>query len=98
MVSVTISMTSASIGAQADALVRLDIYIKNVFARKEHGAAVFFDLEKAFDTTWRRVILLKLMKIDFKGHLLIFIQDFLSDRQLKVRIGRQFYLLSVPAI
>ena len=41
----------------AEALVRLDSYIKIAFARKEHVVAVFFDIEKAYDTTWRYHIL-----------------------------------------
>ena len=34
----------------ADHLVRLHSYIRNTFAKKEHDLAIFFDLEKAYDT------------------------------------------------
>ena len=37
----------------ADHLVRFDSYIRNAFAKKEHVLAIFFDLEKAYDTTWK---------------------------------------------
>ena len=90
MLSVTISMASTSIEAQQMPWMKhlaQDTYIKNALARKEHVVPVFFDLERAYDTTWRRVILFKLMKIGFKGHLPIFIQNFLSDIKLKGRIG-----------
>lgn len=70
-----------------DALIRLDSFIKVAFARKEHVVAVFFDLEKAYDTTWRQVIIMKLQNAGLVGHLPIFIQNFLSERILKVRIG-----------
>ncbi|WP_293703668.1 reverse transcriptase family protein, partial [Thiolapillus sp.] len=41
----------------ADHLVRFDSYIRNAFAKKEHVLAIFFDLEKAYDTTWKHGIL-----------------------------------------
>ena len=36
-----------------DNLVRLETFIRDAFIKKEHEVAVFFDLEKAYDTTWR---------------------------------------------
>ena len=36
-----------------DNLARLETFIRNVFIKKEHVVAVFFDLEKAYDTAWR---------------------------------------------
>ena len=42
----------------ADQLVRFDSFIRNVFAQKEHVLAIFFDLEKAYDTTWIFTILI----------------------------------------
>ena len=40
-----------------DNLIRLETFIRNAFIKKEHVVAVFFDLEKAYDTTWRYGIL-----------------------------------------
>ena len=37
----------------ADQLVRLESYIREAFVRREHAVSVFFDLEKAYDTTPR---------------------------------------------
>ena len=39
----------------ADHLVQFDSYIRNAFAKKkkEHVLAIIFDLEKAYDTTWK---------------------------------------------
>ena len=39
----------------ADHLVRFDSYIGNAFAKKDHVIAIFFDLEKVYDTTWKHV-------------------------------------------
>ena len=40
-----------------DNLVRLETFIRDAFIKKEHVVAVFFNLEKAYDTTWRYDIL-----------------------------------------
>ena len=49
----------------ADDLVRFDSYIRNAFAKKEHVFAILFDLEKAYDTTWKHGILSDLYNLDF---------------------------------
>jgi hypothetical protein len=36
-----------------DHLVRFETFIRNAFAKKEHAVSIFFDLEKAYDTTWK---------------------------------------------
>ena len=36
-----------------DHLVRLESFIRDAFIKKEHCVAIFFDLEKAYDTTWK---------------------------------------------
>ena len=36
-----------------DHLVRLESFIHDAFIKKEHCVAIFFDLEKAYDTTWK---------------------------------------------
>ena len=72
--------------SSVDVLVRIDTYIKNAFAMKEHVIAVFFDLEKAYDTTWRHHILKTLFNLGIVGELPRFIKNFLSDRKMKIRI------------
>ena len=49
----------------ADHLVRFDSYIHNAFAKKEHVLAIFFDLKKAYNTTWKQGILSYLYDLDF---------------------------------
>ena len=68
-----------------DHLIRLESFI--AFIKKEHVVAVFFDLEKAYDTTWKHGIMKDLHKLGLKGRLPLFIQIFLSDRTFNVRIG-----------
>merc|ERR1712237_134949 len=61
-----------------DQLVRLDTFIRDAFINKEHVVGVFFDLAKAYDTTWKYGIVKDLHKMGLRGNLPIFIQNFLS--------------------
>ena len=45
-----------------DHLIRLETFIREAFANGEHLVAVFFDLEKAYDTTWKHGILKNYMR------------------------------------
>ena len=55
--------------------------------KKEHLTAVFFDLEKAYDTTWKYGIMRDLSDFGLKGRLPHFIDNFLSNSNFKVRVG-----------
>jgi hypothetical protein len=46
-------------------------------------AAVFLDIEKAFDTTWHPGLLYKLSKMEFSTSLIKLIGSFLSKRKFK---------------
>ena len=70
-----------------DALSQLTGYIKKGFKEKKHTTAVFFDMEKAYDTVWRDGILNDLYKMGLRGNLPTFIDNFLSNREFCVRIG-----------
>ena len=71
-----------------DVLVRLDTDIKHAFARRQHTIVVFFDLQKAYDTTWRHGILQRLHEVGIRGHLPVFLSNFLSNRTFKVKVGQ----------
>ena len=70
-----------------DNLIRLETFVRDAFIKKEHIVAVFFELEKAYDTTWRYGILRDLHELELKGRLPIFIKSFLADRFMQVRVG-----------
>ena len=70
-----------------DNLVRLETFIRDAFVKKEHVVAVFFDLEKAYDTTWKYGILRDLHEIGVKGRLANFVESFLANRSIQVRVG-----------
>jgi len=52
--------------------------------------SIFFDLEKAYDTTWKNDILKDLFDIGLKGKLPTFISNFLSERYFKVRVNSTY--------
>ena len=56
-----------------DNLVKLETFIRDAFVKKEHVVAVFFDLEKAYDTTWRYGIMKDIHKLGLRGRLPTFI-------------------------
>ena len=73
-----------------DHLVRFETFIREAFAQKKHVVAIFFDLEKAYDTTWKRGILNKLHELGVKGRLAHFLEGFLESRVFKVRAGATY--------
>lgn len=71
-----------------DNLSTLETHIMTSFAQNEHLVAVFFDIEKAYDTTWCHFIIQALLNSGLKGNIVHFIQNFLSDRKFSVVIGK----------
>ena len=70
-----------------DSLACVESMILGAFQRKKHIVGIFFDIAKAYDTTWRFGILKKLHNIGIRGNLARFIQNFLPDRSFRVRIN-----------
>ena len=52
-----------------DHLVRLETFVREAFIQKQHAAVIFFDLEKAYDTTWKYGILKDLRDAGLRGRL-----------------------------
>ena len=69
-----------------DSLTSLENQIKKGFERKKVTVAVYFDIQKAYDTTWRYNILRSLYDHGFRGELPTFIKNFMSERTFQVRI------------
>ena len=70
-----------------DQLIRLESAVREAFIRREHIVAVYFDLEKAYDTTWKYGIMKDLFEAGLRGRLPIFIDQFLHNRKFSIRIG-----------
>jgi hypothetical protein len=56
-------------------------------------AAVFLDIEKAFDTTWYPGLLYKLHKLKFSTNLIKLLSSFLSARRFSVYVEGEMYTL-----
>ena len=70
-----------------DHLVHFEMFIKNAFIKNNNLLTIFFDLEKAYHTTWKYSTLADLWDLSFRGHLPRFIQSFLSEHSFRVRVG-----------
>ena len=71
----------------ADHLVSLERYLRDAFAQKQHAVRLFFDLEKAYETTWQYGIIRDLHRIGLRGRLPVFVSEYLRGRRIRVRIG-----------
>ena len=71
-----------------DQLVRMETFIRDGFIRDHHVVSVFFDLEKAYDTTWKYGIMKDLHELGIRGKMPIFIKGFLEHRSFRVRLGQ----------
>ena len=67
-----------------DQLVRLETFIRDAFVYKEHAVSIFFDLEKAYDTTWKYGTLKDLHNIRLKDHSPNLIKQFLGNRNFNI--------------
>ena len=70
-----------------DHLVSLERYVRDAFAQKQQAVGLFFDLEKAYKTTWQYGIIRDLHRIGLRGRLPVFVSEYLRDRRIRVRIG-----------
>ena len=70
-----------------DSIVKLENDIHYAMAEGEHTIIVYFDLTKAYDMAWRYGVLKTLQEGGMRGNLPKFIQNFLYEREIIVRIG-----------
>lgn len=74
----------------ADVHVTLESEAQAAFAAKEHLVIVSFDMHKAYDRVWRRLILEVLIRFGIGGNMYAFFENFMSERKFKVTIGNEF--------
>ena len=70
-----------------DHFVCFKTFIRQAFIKKEHVVSVFFDLECAYNTTWKCGIMSDLHDFGIRGRLAFLISAFLNERQFRVRVG-----------
>ena len=73
-----------------DHLIRIETFIREAFIRKQHVFSIFYDLERAFDTTRKYGVMNDLYHLVIRGRLAYFISAFSNEHQFKVRGGGAF--------
>ncbi len=74
-------------GSTQDQLTILETVIKSAFSNKKSVVSVNLDLEKAFDLMWTKGAIKQLKTKGVKTRMLLWINNFLSNRKIRVRIG-----------
>ena len=77
-----------------DALIRLQTDILDTLNRGEHMVVVSFDIQKAYDTSWRFHILKTIHEAGIRGQLAWFIRNFLSERVFRTQVGSNYQMSS----
>jgi len=73
-----------------DAVTRLHTDVSDALAKREQAVCVLFDMQKAYDTAWRRGILEMLHSWGLRGVMLKYITNFLTNRKFKTKIGSNY--------
>ena len=76
-----------SIRSTLDRLIRLDTFIKQAMAKEKYTVGIFFDLEKAYDTTWRYGILKAMHQQGVRRRLPTYIQKFMKEATFQVTVN-----------
>ena len=70
-----------------DQIIKLEYVVREAFIKKEHMVAIYFDLEKAYDTSWKYRIMKDLYNAGLRGRMPIYISKYLTWRKVSVRVG-----------
>ena len=73
----------------ADQIMRLQDDINKAIHTRGHTIGIFIDLEKAYDMIWKDGLLYKLRKLGIENEMYRWIDDFLTDRTIQVKIGNE---------
>ena len=76
----------------ADHLIRMDTFIRKVLANAE-VISIFFDMEKAYDKTWRYGIMRDLHEAGLGGKMPMFIVKILESRLFQVKLQQKYSTL-----
>ena len=68
-------------------LNRLNIEIKTSLLKNNTVIALFIDFEKAFDSVWKKGLLVKLAKLNIKGKVLKLVDHFLAARKVQLNVN-----------
>ena len=72
-----------------DPVASLEDYVRRNYARRRISAAVLFDIEKAYDCTWRYHVMKMMKKAGLAGNIPEWICNFLDNRSFQVKFHRK---------
>lgn len=72
-----------------DSVLCLEDELSKAQINKERGAAVFFDLEKAYDMLSKEGLLIKLHTMRIGGKVLNWMMDILHKKTIQVKVGSE---------
>ena len=70
-----------------DHFICLSEDVRKSLSTRQFTLGVFLDIEKAYDMVWRKGILFKLHKMHIGGKIFNWINNFLHNRKIQVRLG-----------
>jgi ribonuclease HI len=70
-----------------DCITRFTLAATEAFERNEDLVGVFVDMDKAYDTVWRKGLLVKLLAMGLDRHALAWVADFLRNRVQRTCVG-----------
>lgn len=70
-----------------DQIMRLADETHKALNNRQITLAVMIDLEKAFDLVWHEGLLSKARSLGLNGNIINFIESFLKDRKIRVKVG-----------
>ena len=73
-----------------DNLTSLITEIQQAFLEKKYHITIFLDLEKAYDTCWKKYLLQQLKSFGLTGCLPTYINNFLYNRTIKVKTNNTY--------
>ena len=73
-----------------DQLMRLETDVHKSLMNKEYVIVVFLDLEKAYNTLWKKGLLYKCNQLGIKNCMLKWIATFLGNRECEVKVDGKF--------
>jgi hypothetical protein len=70
-----------------DNLVYLESHIMEAFSNRQFLISIFFDIKNAYDRTWRRLVIDKMLEFGLKGNIVHFVHNFLQERSFQILMG-----------
>ena len=77
-----------------DHLVSLERYLRDAFAQRQQAVGLFFDLEKAYETTWQYGIIRDLHRIGLRTDCLFLSQNISGTAESESELGPHFLMNS----